>query len=179
MKKVLFAYFFTYLSFAIAHEPPQKIQQTLLPAISSDLLAVRAQLAPQTQSHRETHEEEIVRLKKQYETKEQEVTQLVKHIKSLEQTLQNKETELASTRTTHDAELEKLKESLHRVTYVSINQKNKIEEQEHLLDLATREIVALQAAQEDQQRRVAEVLSNGYKKLEQMKASQKERGLLT
>jgi chromosome segregation ATPase len=169
MKKMIFT-LIVYSNFCIANEPPvlQTFLPPRLPSISSHMLAVTAQLKPQTKSHHETPEEEITRLKTQYKEKEQETQQLLIRIKSLEGDLLNQE-----------KENEKLKESLHHVTFVSRSQKTKIEEQEHLLEIATREIVEHQSAQEDHQRRIAEVISNGYKKLEQMKASQKERGVIS
>lgn len=153
-----------------AGEPP--VQQTLLtptfPSITSNLLAVHAQLIPQTKPYRETREEEIARLEKQNKAKEEEIKQLMIRIRSLELSLTDKE-----------KENENLRESLHHVTHISTHQKNKLEEQAQLLDIATREIVALQTAQEEQKRRIEKVISNGYKKLEQIKASQKERGIIT
>ena len=73
-----------------------------------------------------------------------------------------------------EKEKELLTQSLHRVTFVSIDQKNRLREQEDLIEIATREIVALQKAQKDQQARIAQVVQEGYIKLEEIKALRKE-----
>ncbi len=176
MKQILFL-FLAIIHFANAQQPP--ILQTAL-SPEKELLLARAQMSAQTQPHTESYEQEITRLSLQTKKQEDEIKKLLIQIQFLNADLnqiRNQNLEKAT-------EIERLKESLSNVTQVSVKQKstiekqrNTLEEQEGLLNIATREIVALQQQQEVHQMKIKEVIANGYKKLEQMKLERVASGI--
>lgn len=169
MKQVL-PLFLAIIHFSIAQQPP--IMQTVI-SPQTELLRARAQMSPQTQPHTESYEQEIARLTSQNQIQDNEIKKLLLLIQSLE-------AELNKTKNLHlekGTEVERLKESLRNITHISVKQKADIEEKDDLLERATKEIVALQQQQEDHQAKLRQVISNGYKKLEQMKQEQVARGV--
>ncbi len=169
MKKMIFT-LIVYSNFCIANEPPvlQTFLPPRLPSISSDLLAIREKLSPETKSQRETHEQEVARL--------------IARIQDLE--LRN--VELHKVVATKDSEMERLNASVRLLTKITNFQKqtveatkkdllateHRLEEMAILLEQQTHDYV-------DYQVRIKQVTDNGYKRLEEIKADQRARGVIS
>lgn len=138
------------------------VQQTFLPSslpsITSDLLAAKAQLVPQTKSYHETHEQEVARLTEQ-------ITNLMSHAKKLEAALESYKGQLNA----QGDQIELLSRSVSNLLYVSKVQKAQLVEKEDLLARATAEIASWEQETQERNKRISKIIAHGYEKLAKWK----------